>query len=156
MSVALHHVGIQVADIARSSEFYLKALEGQFLVPPTWTRAGESVMGGPPKSSFAFCIIALGAGAIELFQFDEDAPTWARDRLPGRVPHIALHVDDVSDALGAVEAAGGRRLWPVPQRIGTFEVIYVADLDDNTLELISASLTEVAQTLNGMSTRPKA
>ena len=147
MNVQLQHVGIQVSDIGRASDFYVNALDGELVVPPIRTRLGEAVMGGPPGSAFSLCIIRFGTGAIELFHFEQDAPDWARNAVPARVPHVALHVDHVAIALARVEAAGGRRIWAEPRRVGELDVIYVADLDANTIELISGTLGDLERSL---------
>jgi hypothetical protein len=56
-----------------------------------------------------------------------------------------LQVEDVAEALRRVEAAGGRRLWPDVHPLGTANVIYVADPDENVVELTDASLERIVQ-----------
>src|SRR5512143_3643827 len=93
----LHHTGVLVSDIDRAADFYLDALDGHWLFKPAVNRgeAAQKVFGGTPDVAFAFCYIGLRTGAIELLQFLEGAPEYARNREPARLPHFAVVVDDV-------------------------------------------------------------
>ena len=72
-------------------------------------------------------MLGLGDAMLELFEFTgDDVPEWARRPRDGRLPHLAVQVEDTDAALARVEAAGGRRIWPEVDRFGRARVIYVA------------------------------
>jgi glyoxylase I family protein len=146
----LHHTGLLVADIDRAAAFYIDALDAHWLFRPAVNR-GESaryVMGGGPDVAFAFCYLGFRTGAVELMQFLDDPPEWAREPRQALLPHFALVVDDVDETVERVVANGGRRLWPEPIDWGGTKVMYVADPDGNPIELFDESLEQiVARTL---------
>src|SRR6478735_529811 len=123
----LHHSGVLVADIDRAAAFYLDALDGHWLFKPAINRgeAAQKVFGGTPDVAFAFCYIGFRTGAVELVQFLEGAPDYARDPEHGRLPHFALIVDDVAATTARVVDAGGHRLWEEPVSWGGATVMYV-------------------------------
>jgi catechol 2,3-dioxygenase-like lactoylglutathione lyase family enzyme len=141
----LHHTGILVADLERSAQFYIDALDAHYLFRRA-VNEGESaqyVLGGDPDVAFAFCYLGFQTGAIELMQFLRGAPEWARDPQRGLLPHFALVVDDVDATVERVVAAGGTALWPDPINWGGKKVMYIADPDDNPIELFEATLEEI-------------
>jgi catechol 2,3-dioxygenase-like lactoylglutathione lyase family enzyme len=143
----LHHSGVLVADIDRAATFYIDALDAHYLFRPA-VNAGESaryVLGGDPDVAFTFCYLGFRTGAIELMQFLQGAPAWARDPQRGLLPHFALVVDDVDATVQRVVACGGRTLWPAPIDWGGAKVMYVADPDDNPIELFDAPLEEIVE-----------
>ncbi len=144
---AHHHTGLRVADIDRAARFYVDAFDGHFLALPFVLEGEfpELVMGGPPGVRFKVCHIGFAEGGVELFEFLEPAhPIEPVHPTRGNLIHFALQVRDVPEALARVEAAGGRRLWPEVNPWGTAQVIYVADLDENVIELTDASLLRLA------------
>jgi catechol 2,3-dioxygenase-like lactoylglutathione lyase family enzyme len=143
-----HHVGLRVTDIERSARFYLDAFPDAKYKALPFTIEGdfaEVVFDGPPGVSFQCCMIDFGEGTIELFEFNEPAhPSEPVHATRGNLLHFGIQVDDVADALERVEAAGGTRLWPGVNPWGTAKVVYVLDPDGNVLELIDASMDEIA------------
>jgi catechol 2,3-dioxygenase-like lactoylglutathione lyase family enzyme len=143
-----HHPGIRVTDLDRSARFYLDVFDGQWLTLP-FVMEGEFpevVMGGPPGVRFKVCHIGFDDGCVELFEFLEPAhPVDVVHPSRGNIIHFGFQVDDVAEALRRVEANGGRRLWPEIHPWGTANVIYVADPDENILELTDASLERIVE-----------
>jgi catechol 2,3-dioxygenase-like lactoylglutathione lyase family enzyme len=146
---AHHHVGLRVADIDRAAQFYVDAFGARFKALPYTIDPdfAEIVMDGPPGVSFKVCTLVFdGGGAIELFEFSNPSlPIQAIHATQGNIIHFGLQVDDVPAALAKVEAAGGRRLWADVNPWGTATVIYVTDPDKNIIELVDASIDEIAE-----------
>lgn len=144
MSARLHHVGLQAADIDRTGAFYAQALGARWLVKPvTFEGAGAEQAMGAPNTRLKVALLDLDGVALELFQFEANAPDWARQP-KGRLPHLAVQVEDTDAALARVEEAGGRRVWPQVDRFGKARVIYVADPDGNVVELLDRPPADIA------------
>jgi catechol 2,3-dioxygenase-like lactoylglutathione lyase family enzyme len=145
---AFHHPGLRVTDIDRSARFYLDAFDGHWLTKPFVLEGEfpEVVMGGPPGVRFKVCHIGFDEGAVELFEFLEPAhPIEVVHPTRGNLIHFGLQVEDVAEALERVEALGGRRLWPDINPWGDANVIYVADPDENIVELTDAPLERIVE-----------
>ncbi len=146
---ANHHVGLRVADIERAARFYIDAFGARYKTLPYTIEPdfAEIVMDGPPGVSFRVCTLVFDdGGAVELFEFSNPAlPTESIHATRGSIIHFGLQVDDVPDALARVEAAGGKRLWPDINAWGTAKVVYVTDPDRNVVELVDASIEEIAE-----------
>jgi catechol 2,3-dioxygenase-like lactoylglutathione lyase family enzyme len=147
---ASHHLALRVADIERASRFYVEAFGARVLTAP-YRRYGpeaETTWGGLGGVDYLVSHLAIGAGAVELFEFRSPAdlpPAPPLDPAAGLL-HFGIRVDDVDDALAAVERAGGRRLWPEVRRMGPgVSVVYVADPDDNVIELSDAGIESIAE-----------
>jgi catechol 2,3-dioxygenase-like lactoylglutathione lyase family enzyme len=142
-------VGLRVSDIDRAARFYVEAFGARFKTLPYTIDPdfAEVVMDGPPGVTFQVCTLVLeGGGAIELFEFKHPVkPTAPIHATEGTIIHFGLQVDDVPAALEAVERAGGKRLWAQPNNWGTATVVYVLDPDGNVIELIDASIDEIAE-----------
>jgi catechol 2,3-dioxygenase-like lactoylglutathione lyase family enzyme len=145
----LHHLGIQVSDVERAGEFYCAALGAEWLARPiTFDGPGAEQAIGEEGVRLKLGIVGFGDAAVELFAFLEPVvPEWARRPRDARIPHLALHVEDVDAALERVEAAGGRRIWPAVDRWGRARVIYVADPDGNVVELLDQPPSAIAAAL---------
>jgi catechol 2,3-dioxygenase-like lactoylglutathione lyase family enzyme len=142
-----HHPGLRVSDIDRAARFYIEAFGGRYLTKP-YVMEGEfteTVFNGPPGVRARVCHIGFdGGGGVELFQFlDPVAPIAPVHATAGNILHFGIKVDDVAAALERVEAAGGRRVWPEVTAWGTAEIIYVADPDENVIEVTDATLDEL-------------
>ncbi len=136
-----------VEDLERAIRFYTEAFDGMPLTRPVVLEGGaaEMVMDAPPGARYSMCLIRIGAATVELFSFHGDVrPIWARAP-KGRLPHFGLQVDDVEAALERIERAGGRRLFERVERWGRARVVYVADPDGNTIELLDAPVEVIAE-----------
>ena len=151
-----HHVALRVADIERATRFYVDALGGRALTAP-FLRTGpdiEESMSGPPGLQVKIVPVAFDRGCVELFEFVEPAvPIPRAEQYERATMHMCFQVDDVAEALRRVEAAGGRRRWPIRSR-GAFNVVYCDDPDGHVFELIDASMAEVVA--NVISLQPEA
>jgi predicted enzyme related to lactoylglutathione lyase len=141
-----HHVAVRVTDMARATKFYEEAFDATVAVAP-FTLEGEfaDMIAEEPGVKWDTSILSWGGGAIELFAFA--APDHPIEQVPmarGNVIHFGLQVDDVPETVARVEAAGGRRIWPevVDLEPGA-QVVYVADPDENIIELLNVSPTEL-------------
>ncbi|MEV5848561.1 VOC family protein [Streptomyces sp. NPDC051985] len=148
--MGLHHVGLRVTDLDRSTAFY-QALGGEILTAPFELsgRGAALAMTAPPSTRIRIALLGFrDGGGVELFDFGAgDQPSWLAGSLPSRdarLPHVGIQVDDVDDALERAERAGGARLWPRPSFWGTVRVVYLRDPDGNVVELLDGPLTEVA------------
>jgi catechol 2,3-dioxygenase-like lactoylglutathione lyase family enzyme len=148
MVVRFHHVGLRVGDIERAGSFYAEALGADWLVRPvTFEGPGADQAMGAEGVRLKLAMLALGDGAVELFEFlSPEPPAWATAER-GRLPHLAVQVEDTDAALERVEAAGGRRIWPRVDRFGPARVIYVSDPDGNVVELLDRPPSEIAGAL---------
>jgi catechol 2,3-dioxygenase-like lactoylglutathione lyase family enzyme len=148
VNATVHHIGLQVADVERSGRFYAHAFGATWLVMPlTFEGAGAEQAMGLEGVRLKLALLALGNAALELFEFLEPVtPAWA-ERARGRLPHLALQVDDTDAALARVEQAGGRRVWPAVDRFGRARVIYVTDPDGNVVELLDRPPSDIAGSL---------
>jgi lactoylglutathione lyase len=136
----LQHQGLRVADLDRALAFYTEALGATVLARP-FEMAGPGAaqaLDGPADTRFRLGIVGFGGGTgIELFETGGAPPA-------GRLPHLALQVDDLDAALERVERGGGARLWDAPGAWGSVRVVFVRDPDGNVLELLDGPLSAVA------------
>jgi lactoylglutathione lyase len=149
MSATVHHVGLQVSDIDRAGAFYVAALGARWMVMPlAFEGDGAAQAMGHEGAKLRLAMLGLGEAMLELFEFTgDDVPEWARRPRDGRLPHLAVLVEDTDAALERVEAAGGRRIWPEVDRFGRARVVYVTDPDGNVVELLDKPPADIAGAL---------
>ncbi|MFB7663095.1 VOC family protein [Kitasatospora sp. NPDC056138] len=127
-----HHVGVSVASLDRSLDWYEKVLGFQrgysFEEPGAGLRGAFAV--GPDGLS------------IELLERTGSTPG-ARGLDPFRAAgvhgyhHVCLAVEDLDATYGQVVAAGATEVWePHRSPDPNIRVAYVADLDGNFIELL--------------------
>lgn len=144
-----HHVGMRTADLGRSMRFYQEVFGARVLALPFPIEGDFAaiVADGPPGVHWRVAILKIGDSCIELFEFDE--PRYPMDpahMTKANLLHFTVQVDDVRATVEALERAGGRRLWPeVVDLAEGVQVIYVADPDENVIELINITMEEVAK-----------
>jgi catechol 2,3-dioxygenase-like lactoylglutathione lyase family enzyme len=148
-ATANHHVALRVEDINRGIQFYVDAFDAEVLTLPFPIEGefAEVVAEGPAGVHWRTAILAVGDGGVELFEFEEPKkPIDPTHMTEGNLLHFCIQVDDVAAALARVEEAGGRRLWPeVVDLDDQTQVIYVADPDQNVIEVINADARTVAK-----------
>ncbi len=140
---AVHHVGVTVADLERSVDFWQRLLG----TPPRNRRVlegpGVATMVGYPGVRIDSCWFDLPGGvALELLQYLDrhDAPLDPGTAHPGNV-HLCLAVGDMDLAHDHAVACGARAVTGVPievaagPRAGT-RLAYLRDPDGVTIELV--------------------
>lgn len=143
-----HHHAILVSDLTAAIDFYGSAFGARLLFGPLELRGrtAAEILDGPRGLGFRLAMLGLSSGGIELFELlGDELPTWPLEH--GRLPHVALEVESLEDALERVVAAGGRPLFDRPRPFGGTAMIYVADPDGNVVELLEAGLEEIAEQL---------
>jgi len=144
MFVANQHVGIRVEDLESAGRFYMEAFEGKWLWEPILFD-GQEADDLQIAPSFRCGMMGLPNGCVELFELIGVEPT---DR--PLVPHFALQVNDVDEALARMEKAGGKRLWPEPTMIGEMRVVYATDPDGNVIELLDRDLSGLVEAVHSI------
>jgi catechol 2,3-dioxygenase-like lactoylglutathione lyase family enzyme len=147
-----HHLGLRVADLERSAQFYIDALGGHLRTQPMEYGPPDAaeILDGPPGLSFRVCHVGFDGGTIELFELSEPyRSTAAIPAIEGGIIHYAVQVDDVDATLERVERAGGKRLWADVREIAPdARVIYATDPDGHVLELINLSIDQLVDLIN--------
>jgi glyoxylase I family protein len=142
MAIRMHHVGLRVSDLERSTRFYREAFGARIeLDAPVPGDTTEQLFGAEPGTTSHVRGIIFDEGAIEIFAFDPSKPTTPTDQTVANQMHLCLYVDDVHGVAARIEAAGGSLLFP-PMQWGEFHFVYTADPDGNVIELLDASQDE--------------
>jgi catechol 2,3-dioxygenase-like lactoylglutathione lyase family enzyme len=141
-STDLHHVGVSVADMDRSLDFWRRFMG----VEPNSRRVvGAEFLGrlvGYPGVELEIAMLDLdGALMLELLRFvdHEEAPVDSRPARAG-VVHLCLGVRDLQDSLAKATAAGAEQVsaGPVVIPAGPNEGarhVYIRDPDGVVIEL---------------------
>ena len=139
------HTSLVALDWRRLCEFYIQVFGCQPVLPERhledpWVEKATGVPGAAIHGMHLRLPGYDGAGpTLEIFQYNNlaagDSPAINR---PG-LAHLAFAVEDVSGALSAVLAAGGRQVGElvyvhVPG-VGLLSFVYAADPEGNLLEL---------------------
>lgn len=141
------HVGLRVSNMDRSVAFYGRAFGAETVIEPFVVEGGfaELVMGGPEGVRWRMAILRAGTAVFELFEFETpNHPINPVHPTAGNIVHVALQVDDVAETVARVESAGGKRIWPeVIDLAPEAQVIYVADPDENVIELLNVDVPQL-------------
>ena len=146
-------MALRVSDIERSVVFYREVL-GLERLTDGFVREGpdaEAIVGGPAGVRFRTCHLGLGDVTLELVEFTSPrAPAQPIHPTRGTLIHFGVYVPDLVQVLPRVEPAGGRHLWPAPRSVpGTeSQVMFIADPDENVVELLEATSTETIHALS--------
>jgi catechol 2,3-dioxygenase-like lactoylglutathione lyase family enzyme len=149
-------VALRVADIERSAAFYAEVLEAERLIS-AFVREGpaaEEIVGGPAGVRFRTCHLGLGEVTLELVEFTSPrVPAEPLHPSRGNLVHFGVYVPDFDRALARVRPAGGRLLWQhVRSILGTDRrVMFIADPDENVVELLDADVSETVEALRAAS-----
>jgi catechol 2,3-dioxygenase-like lactoylglutathione lyase family enzyme len=142
---ACHHIGLRVANLEKSVDFYVETLGGTQLSLPFVMEGdyAEMVMQGPPGTRYRIAHIGFDEGAFELFEFlDPVNPTGLSPSNAGSLIHVAVQVKNFASTRSSVDTAGGRRLFPDVAEWRDMRICYVVDLDGNVIELIDRSMDD--------------
>jgi lactoylglutathione lyase len=132
---AVGHVGLGVADLARSERFYVEALgftRVRELAPPDGV-TGKLLRIPEPVGARAV-YLSCGPFVLELLHFDRDGNAPGHERVmtePG-LTHLSLTVDDLPATLELVTQHGGEVLDDT--HVGV--AVLVRDPDGQIVELI--------------------
>lgn len=143
----MNHIGMRVADIAETIEWYTRTLGFTLLDGPRRyerSRAPDlmrNVYGsGWSALSQAHLASATGMG-VELFEFEgasEDPnPGWRPGTVPGLgLYHFCVTARQIDELADAIEASGGRLNTAVDEPApGTYRMSYCEDPFGNALEI---------------------
>ncbi|MEA1889003.1 MAG: VOC family protein [Pseudomonadota bacterium] len=114
----LHHVSLLVADLQRSSNFYIHVL-------------GLEVDESRPEMAFPGMWLKIGAQQIHLLCFDKTASGTGAEH-PGRDAHFALEVT----AISKVEEIMKRAEVPYSMSKSGRRALFCRDPDDNGIEFV--------------------
>ncbi|MEU6203395.1 VOC family protein [Micromonospora musae] len=119
-------VNIYSADVARAVDFYREiGFEESFRTPNEGT---------PIHVELKLDGFTLGVASVESARADHGLDLDLA--IPGRGMEIAVWTDDTDAAFARLVAAGARVLSEPHDWLGTLRVAWVADLDDNPIELV--------------------
>lgn len=148
MDERLHHVGLVVADLERSLDFYRRRIGLDLLAEGVESDARYAQMLAVPRVRFAWAELDLGGGhVLELLRFDEPsaeahgaAPATPDASLPG-VAHLGIRVDDIDAVHDALVRGGATVLSPPIELVEDnhwlgVRVFYAFDPDRHLIELI--------------------
>jgi catechol 2,3-dioxygenase-like lactoylglutathione lyase family enzyme len=153
MGQVLHHVGLTVADLERSLDFYLDVLGLELVSEPTPVfddpRLGAAV--GVPGAALRCAILGLDGARLELLEYSAPASPVAAP-LPQNAlgaHHVAFHVADVRARKAALEARGVRFLSEVnvvdEGVLAGWRWVYFTDPDGNVVELVEEAYDRPAE-----------
>lgn len=130
-AVRPHHVGLTVQDLARSRDWYERALGLELQLAFELPGGARGAM-----------LRSAGGAGVELFEVSgsvdglagADPPAAMRMRGFG---HVAFELEDLDAAYETVVAAGATEVWPPrPSPEPGRRMAFVHDLDGNLIELI--------------------
>jgi lactoylglutathione lyase len=135
--VSVNHVGLCVANLERSTRFYVHALgfaQARSLQPPDGVCS--TLLRVPPPVGLTAVYLTRGPFTLELLHYARPGNPAARDRAmtePG-LTHLSLTSDDLPGTLAAVTEFGGEVL--VDTDVGV--AVMVRDPDGQLLELLAS------------------
>jgi glyoxylase I family protein len=140
------HVGITVADLERSVDFYTRGLGFEVVTRQT-SNARYLELTGYPGVEIAAAFVRLPGDGLEVEIQEYRRVEAGPPRIPGTASvgssHICLAVEDLDTALERAERSGGRRVTEpveIDSGINTgAEGVYLRDPDGHTVELFQAA-----------------
>lgn len=122
----LHHFAFEVSDLAKAIRFYTDA----FGMKVTFQEVD-------PVHDEAFAILSFGTGALELVQRIGASAPLQRPRIgPPFCPHLAFETEDLDGSVKELMERGVRLAGGPFDNGRGIRWVYLADPDDNVLELI--------------------
>lgn len=137
---AMNHVGLSVANLDRSIEFYQGLLGMQIVLRGTFE--GEQyarVLGLAAARGQVALLSGLGM-RLELFEFSQPLPRPGDPYRPvcdHGITHFCLEVDDLEAQYQRLNSAGVRFHCPPATFFGKIKATYGRDPDGNVFELCS-------------------
>ena len=142
---AYHHLALRVQDLERSTAFYERVFDGEVVIELELAADFvHSIFGGPEGSTARNRVIRFDGWAIEILEFSAGEPLLETPQTDAGIMHFCAWVPDVPAAVERVEAAGGRRLFPIRPWQG-HHFVYVADPDGHVIELLDATIDDCMQ-----------
>lgn len=127
------HVGITVSDMDRAVAFYRDVLGWEQLFDERLSGPELDALTGRPGTSLRACGGRIGAGRVELMQFD-GGPTEPHG--PGLgLGTLSIEVDDIDACHTELSAQGVTVLGPPVELHGT-RMFFVLDPDGQPIELV--------------------
>jgi len=136
VAAGFNHVGQCVTDLERSRRFYVEVFGFEVareLRPPD--QGSDRLLRLTPPMGITACYLKRDDFVLELLHFADGGTVPGEDRVmnqPG-LTHVSLSVDDLDEALAAVEAHGGEVLTDT--KLGM--AVFVKDPDGQLLELLT-------------------
>ncbi len=135
-AAGFNHVGQCVADLDRSRRFYVEVFGFEVareLRPPD--QGSDRLLRLSPPLGMTACYLKRDDFVLELLHFADADPVRGDERAMNHLglTHISLSVDDIDEALAAVEAHGGEVL--ADTNLGM--AVFVKDPDGQLLELLT-------------------
>lgn len=135
----VHHVGVTVSDVERSSAFYCKYFDLQEI--GRWPLSGEKISRSS-KVDGADLTCALLATAdrkvvVELIEYHSPAgqPYQLRNNDVGAA-HVCFFVDDLADLVGRMTADGVKLNAPIQELVEGTPMVYLEDPDGINVEVL--------------------
>ena len=131
-----NHVGQCVTDLERSRRFYVEVFGFEVareLRPPD--QGSDRLLRLSPPMGMTACYLKRDDFVLELLHFADAGTVAGEERVmnqPG-LTHLSLSVDDIDEALAAVEAHGGEVLTDT--NLGM--AVFVKDPDGQLVELLT-------------------
>lgn len=135
--VIVNHIGHAVADLERSSRFWVEAFGFEVVKELEVPDEGTSqLLGIPPPVGLRAVYLRRGDFILELLNYSDAGLENRGDRImnePG-LTHISLLVEDLDQSLQAVQKFGGTVLEET--RLGDYAVL-ILDPDGQRVELLT-------------------
>jgi catechol 2,3-dioxygenase-like lactoylglutathione lyase family enzyme len=136
----VHHIGVSVADLQRSIDFYTDMLGMELAIAP-FDLGGEDVerVMGLRDVRVRNCIMSKGNVRLELFEFASPTPAEQDPNysVANRgISHFGVEIEDIDGAYAHMLAHGVRFHAPVTTFKGGIKATYGRDPDGNVFELL--------------------
>lgn len=135
-----HHVGISVADLNRSVEFYQSNLGMDLAVKP-FELGGDDVerVMGLRDVKVKTCMMSKGTLRLELFEFANPVPEPKNPAYPVAnhgISHFGFEIENIDELYAHMIARGVHFHAPVTEFKGGVKATYARDPDGNVFELL--------------------